>query len=153
MVKSVVTSFLRAEWWALFTALKANFTIPIKIYVFLSIKHSQMSFAISLTCSVDVKVGGFVGNVAHRFDSWALDRDLGGVAQRLVYVHLKWTFGNLLACKQHRHLRKKHNDYPETSAGRRSVSDTCIQKHSTNSYMFTENKMKLTLWGPMTWGM
>lgn len=60
--------------------------------------------ATSLTCSVDVKVGGFVGDVAQRFDSRALGRDLGGVAQCLVHVHFKWTLGNLLACKQHRHL-------------------------------------------------
>ena len=68
---------------------------------------------ISLTCSVDVKVGGFVGDVAHRFDSWTFDRDFGGVAERLVHIHLERTFGNWLTGKQHRHLGNKNNKYSE----------------------------------------
>lgn len=71
----------------------------------------------SLTCSEDVKVRGFVGDVAHWFDSWAFDRDLGGVAQRFVHIHLKRAFGNLLACKQHRHLGNREIGDPETSGG------------------------------------
>lgn len=100
------------------------------VCVFLCIK--------SLTCSVDVKVGGFVGDAAHRFDSWAFDRDLGGVAQRFVHVHLKWTFGNRLACKQHRHLGNRNNSYPEICGGIKEVFlnafhyiihyVTCLQK-------------------------
>lgn len=67
---------------------------------------------ICLTCSVDVKVGGFVGDVSRRFDSWAFHRDLGGVTQRFVHVHLKWTLGDLLACEQHGHLGHKNCNYP-----------------------------------------
>lgn len=64
---------------------------------------------ICLTCSVDLKVGGFVGDVAHWFNSWAFDRDLGGVAERLIDIHLEWTLGNCLASKQHRHLGNRKN--------------------------------------------
>lgn len=84
---------------------------------------------ISLTCSVDVKVGRFVGEVAHGFDSRAFDRDLGGVAERLVHIHLERTFGNWLTGKQHRHLGNKNNKYSETFKGKRSAYNMCMQKH------------------------
>lgn len=72
----------------------------------------------SLTCSVNVEVRGFVGDVAHRFDSWTFDGDLRGVSQRLVHSHLEWTFGNLLACEQDCHLGHENNNYPETFTGK-----------------------------------
>lgn len=97
-----------------------NFLLDWKLIYLIAINISELMCEtpqrspVSLTCSVDVKVCGFVGDVAHRFDSWAFDRDLGGVAQCLVHVHLKWTFGNRLACKQHRHLgNSNYSNYPE----------------------------------------
>lgn len=58
------------------------------------------------TCGANLEVGGFVGNVAHGFDSRAFHCDLGGVSQRLVHVHFERTLGDLLASEQHSHLRE-----------------------------------------------
>lgn len=58
------------------------------------------------TCGVDVKVGGFVGDVPQGFEARSFGRDLGGVSQGLVHIHLKRTLWDLLAGKQHGHLSK-----------------------------------------------
>lgn len=70
---------------------------------------SSVTSVTSLTCSEDLKVGGLVCDVAHRFNSRAFDCNFGGVTQSFVHIHLKWTLGDLLACKQHRHLGHKNN--------------------------------------------
>ena len=62
-----------------------------------------------LTCGVDVKVGGLVGDVARGIESHTLGRDLAGVSQGLLHTHLKRTLGNLLACEQHRYLGDTSN--------------------------------------------
>lgn len=61
--------------------------------------HPGLLSLISLTCCVDFKVGGFVGNVAHRLNPGAFGCNLGGVAERFVYIHLEWTFRNFLTCE------------------------------------------------------
>lgn len=66
----------------------------------------------SLTCRANIEVGGFVGDVAHGLDAGAFHRDLGGISQRFVHVHLKRTFRNLLARKQHGHLGNRNQSHP-----------------------------------------
>lgn len=56
------------------------------------------------TSCVDIKVCGLVGNVACRLKSWALGSDLAGVSLSHSHIHLKWTLGDVLSCKQHGHL-------------------------------------------------
>lgn len=73
------------------------------------LNHLGGLFSVSLTCSANLKVGGFVGNVAHGFNSRAFHCDFRGVSKRLVHVDFKWTFGDLLACKQDGHLRERNN--------------------------------------------
>lgn len=121
------TSCLRAEWWDrwFYWRLVQPVKIWCKIFFLLLFRapkalmgsvwspHGSFLCLTSLTCSVDVEVSGFVSNVAHRFESCSFDGDLGGVAQRFVHIHFKWTFRNLLASKQYRHLRNRKNYYFE----------------------------------------
>lgn len=64
----------------------------------------QIRTHILQTCCVDVKVSGFVGNVAHWLEPRTFSCDLGGVTLSLVHVHFKRALGNFLASKQYSHL-------------------------------------------------
>lgn len=68
----------------------------------ISISFSYILLA-STSC-VDIKVCGLVGNVACRLKSWALGSNLAGVSLSHSHIHLKWTLGDVLPCKQHCHL-------------------------------------------------
>lgn len=81
---------------------------------------SVLCAAVTLTCSVDFKICGFVGNVAHVFNAWTHDCDLGGISV-VFHLHRKWTSGNFLIPKQHDHLENKDSIYPETAVGTKSL--------------------------------
>lgn len=86
-------------------------------------------FTVSLTCSANLKVGGFVGSVAHGFNSRAFHCDFRGVSKRLVHVDFKWTFGDLLACKQDGHLRERNKNHPRRKCQKhilKEVRGTCL---------------------------
>lgn len=76
------------------------------------LNHLGGLFSASLTCSANLKVGMFVGNVAHGFNSRAFHCDFRGISKRLVHVDFKRTFGDLLACKQDGHLKERNKTYP-----------------------------------------
>lgn len=60
-----------------------------------------------LTCCVDVKVGGFVGDVSWGLEAWSLGSGLAGVSLSHADLHLEGTLGDVLSCKQHCHLQNK----------------------------------------------
>lgn len=73
------------------------------IYFYLDF-HTMNYILFASTSCVDIKVCGLVGNVACRLKSWALGSDLAGVSLSHSHIHLKWTLGDVLPCKQHCHL-------------------------------------------------
>lgn len=53
-----------------------------------------------ITCCVDVEIGGLIGNVPCSFQPWAFGSDFTGISLGLVNIHFKWTFGDVLSCKE-----------------------------------------------------
>lgn len=53
-----------------------------------------------ITCRVDVKVGGLIGDVPCSFQAWAFRSDFAGVSMGLVNIHFKWALGYVLSCKE-----------------------------------------------------
>lgn len=60
----------------------------------------------SFTCSVNVEVRGFVGDVADRLQSWSAGLDSGRVAHRLGDVDHEGTSVDVLSSKQHLQLEE-----------------------------------------------
>lgn len=53
-----------------------------------------------LTCRVDVKVGGLIGDIARSFQAWAFCSDFTGISLGLVNVDFKRALGDVLSCKE-----------------------------------------------------
>lgn len=62
----------------------------------------------TLTCCVNVKVGGFVCHVACALQSWSSSVDFAGVTHCLCHIYCVGTLVYVLTCKQHFHLQR-HN--------------------------------------------
>lgn len=65
-----------------------------------------------LTSCIDVKIGGFVGHVACRFQTWSSSMDFTGITHVLCHIYCVGALVNVLTSKQHFHLTKKnHNEF------------------------------------------
>lgn len=53
-----------------------------------------------ITCRVDVKVSGLIGDVPYSFQPWTFCSDFTGVSLGLVNIHFKWALGDVLSCKE-----------------------------------------------------
>lgn len=64
----------------------------------------------SLTCRVNVKVGGLVGYVAYRFQAWTPSSDLISIPQSHAYIDFKGALVNILPRKEHGNLYQESKD-------------------------------------------
>lgn len=64
----------------------------------------------SLTCRVNVKVGGLVGHIAHRFQAWTPGSHLVSIPQCHAHIDFKGALVNILP-------RKEHSDLCQESKG------------------------------------
>lgn len=65
---------------------------------------SPDTWPVLITCCVGVKVRALVSNVARGLQARSLGRGLAGISLSHANLYLKGTLGDVLACKQHRHL-------------------------------------------------
>lgn len=57
-------------------------------------------FQRGVTCCVDVKIGGLIGDVPGSFQAWAFCGDFTGIPLGFVNIHFKWALGDVLSCKE-----------------------------------------------------
>lgn len=53
-----------------------------------------------VTCCVDVKVGGLIGDVPSSFQARTFRSDFTGVSLGLVDIYFEWALGDVLSCKE-----------------------------------------------------
>lgn len=62
-----------------------------------------------ITCCVDVKICGFIGHIAHRFQTWPTGLHLVWISQCFRHIYQERAPVNVLSSKQHLHLEEDRN--------------------------------------------
>lgn len=71
--------------------------------------NSKQCYFPDITCCVDVKIRGFIGHIAHRFQTWPTGLHLVRISQCFRHIYQERASVNVLSSKQHLHLEEDRN--------------------------------------------